>query len=130
MSEHGNPLHYGELDGAQVLDDVDGFITAYVVFPSEHCSVVVTLFAAHTHAVECFYVTPRLILDSAEPESGKTRVLELLALLCRNPKMTFNTTVAALYRRLPDKMLTVLLDEAHAICSAKAGPRRKSCGRS
>lgn len=112
-----------DLDGAQVLDEADQFITRYVVFPDEHSSVAVTLFAAHTHAVECFYVTPRLILDSAEPESGKTRVLELLALLCRNPKMTFSTTVAALYRRLHDKMLTVLLDEADAIWSAKAGPQ-------
>lgn len=109
--------------GSQVLDEVDEFVSRFVIFPDEHCSAVVTLFAAHTHAVECFYVTPRLILDSAEPESGKTRVLELLALLSRNPKMTFNTTVAALYRRLVDSMLTVLLDEADAIWSAKAGPQ-------
>jgi len=118
-----SPMPDADVDGAQALDDIDAFIRRYVVFPDEHCSVAVTLFAAHTHVVECFYVTPRLILDSAEPESGKTRVLELLALLCRNPKMTFNTTVAALYRRLLDKMLTVLLDEADAIWSAKAGPQ-------
>jgi len=118
-----SPMPDADVDGAQALDDIDAFIRRYVVFPDDCCSVAVTLFAAHTHVVECFYVTPRLILDSAEPESGKTRVLELLALLCRNPKMTFNTTVAALYRRLLDKMLTVLLDEADAIWSAKAGPQ-------
>ena len=110
-------------DGAKRLDEVEAFFRRFVIFPDEYCSIAVTLFAAHTFAVEKFYVTPRLILDSAEPECGKTRVLELLALLCREPKMTFNTTVAALYRRLQDKMLTVLLDEADAIWSPKAGPQ-------
>lgn len=119
FDDDGNPI-----TGSEILDDIDDFLRRFVVFPdSEYSSVAVVLFAAHTHGVESFYVTPRLILDSAEPESGKTRVLELLALLCRNPKMTFNTTVAALYRRLQDGMLTVLLDEADAIWSAKAGPQ-------
>jgi hypothetical protein len=111
----------GDLSGSELLDEVEAFMGKYLVFPDEHCRPVVVLWAAHTHATSAFYVTPRLILDSAEPESGKTRVLELLALFCHRPKMTFNTTVAALYRRLLDSMLTLLLDEADAIWSAKAG---------
>jgi hypothetical protein len=113
----------GELTGAEILDEIDRFVGRYLVLPNDHCRHAVTLWAAHTHLVEAFYVTPRLLIDSAEPESGKTRVLELLALFCRRPKMTFNTTVPALYRRLVDSMLTLLLDEADAIWSAKAGPQ-------
>jgi hypothetical protein len=113
----------GDLNGSELLDEIEAFIGRYLVFPDDHCCPVVVLWAAHTHAAGAFYVTPRLILDSAEPESGKTRVLELLALFCHRPKMTFNTTVAALYRRLLDSMLTLLLDEADAIWSAKAGPQ-------
>jgi hypothetical protein len=112
-----------DLSGAEVLDELEAFIRRYLIVPDEHCWVALVLWAAHTHAAEAFYVTPRLILDSAEPESGKTRVLELLALLCHRPKMTFNTTVAALYRRLQNSMLTLLLDEADAIWSSKAGPQ-------
>ena len=60
-------------------------------------------------------VTPRLILDSAEPESGKTRVLELLSLITRAPIFTMNTTIAALYRRLIGAPRTILLDETDAV---------------
>ncbi|WP_244872701.1 MULTISPECIES: DUF3631 domain-containing protein [unclassified Mycolicibacterium] len=79
--------------------------------------------------VNAFYVTPRLILDSAEPGSGKTRVLELLALLCRSAKLTLSTTTAALYRRIAaavDEGLpppTVLQDEADAIFGRTATPQ-------
>lgn len=110
-------------DGALILDEVEKFIARYVVFPSEHCLTAVTLWAAHTHAAEAFYVTPRLVLDSAEPGSGKTRVLELLKLLTHNPKMSISTTTAALYRRLADGMLTILLDEVDAIFTKNAGPQ-------
>jgi hypothetical protein len=76
---------------------------------------VLALWAAHTHASKSFYVTPRLIIDSAEPESGKTRVLELLNLITHAPIFTMNTTIAALYRRLAGEPRTILLDETDAV---------------
>jgi hypothetical protein len=66
----------GELTGAEILDEIDRFVGRYLVLPNDHCRHAMTLWAAHTHVVEAFYVTPRLIIDSPEPESGKTRVLE------------------------------------------------------
>ncbi|WP_232535210.1 DUF3631 domain-containing protein [Nocardia terpenica] len=101
-------------------------IEKYVRFPSEHCSVAVALWAAHTWAVRAFYVTPRLVLDSPEPGSGKTRVLELLALLCQSPKLTLSTTTAALYRRIAlagDAPPTILQDEADAVFGRTANPQ-------
>lgn len=65
------------------------------------------------------------ILDSAEPGSGKTRVLELLALLCRNPKLSISTTTAALCRRIAQGPLTVLLDETDAIFAPKAAQQHE-----
>lgn len=105
---------------AHPLDRTASWIGRYLSVPSDHCITVLTLWAAHTHVNEMFYVTPRLIIDSAEPESGKTRVLELLNLLCRAPIFTMNTTIAALYRRLNDQQRTVLLDETDAIFAPKA----------
>jgi hypothetical protein len=61
--------------GAEVLDDVASFVARFNVFPSEYCVPTLALWYAHTHMADRFYVTPRLILDSAEPGSGKTRVL-------------------------------------------------------
>ena len=108
-----------------VLDDVAAFVRRHVVFPTDHALTAVTLWIAHTWAAERFYVTPRLVLDSAEPGSGKTRVLELLALLCRRPKLTISTTVAALYRRIAaaDVPLTVLMDEVDALFGPRPTPQ-------
>lgn len=114
---------------AELLDRTEKMIVKYVAFPSEHHSVVVSLWILHTWVVVAFYVTPRLILDSAEPGSGKTRVLELLALLCRSAKLTLSTTTAALYRRIAaavDEGLappTVLQDEADAIFGKNSTPQ-------
>jgi hypothetical protein len=92
-----------------------------VAFPTPHALTAVTLWAAHTHAVGCFYVTPRLVLDSAEPGSGKTRVLELLALLCRHPEMFISVSTAALFRLISQHPHTILLDEVDAIFNPKNG---------
>ncbi|HET8659376.1 MAG TPA: DUF3631 domain-containing protein [Micromonosporaceae bacterium] len=101
--------------GAAVLDEVAAFVARYVAFPTQHALTAVTLWAAHTHAVGCFYVTPRLVLDSAEPGSGKTRVLELLNLLCRHPEMTISISTAALFRLVSAHPHTILFDEVDAI---------------
>jgi Protein of unknown function (DUF3631) len=114
------------LAGVQALNLTEGFIKPYLALPSEHCIVVLVLWAAHTHAAHRFYVTPRLILDSPEPSSGKTRVLELLALVSYSPKLTINTTVAALYRRLDkagERPLTVLFDETDAVFNPRTADK-------
>lgn len=108
--------------GAAVLDEVATFLGRFVAFPNEHCLPTVVLWAAHTHAPrDTFYVTPRLVLDSAEPGSGKTRVLELLNLLVQSPEMTISATVAAIFRMIADNPITLLFDEVDAIFNPKNG---------
>ncbi len=113
----------------ELLNDVRAFVTKYVWFSSDYHAVVVALWIAHTWTVNAFYTTPRLILDSAEPGSGKTRVLELLALLCHSAKLTLSTTTAALYRRIAaaaddDRSPpTVLQDESDAIFGKSTNPQ-------
>lgn len=108
-----------EVPGHVVLDQVAEFVARFVAFPDAHCLPVVTLWAAHTWAADAFYVTPRLILDSAEPGSGKTRVLELLNLFCRDPEMVLSPTTAAIFRLLADKPYSLLFDETDAIFNSK-----------
>ncbi len=102
-------------DGAEVLDAVAAWIGPYLALPSPHYLPVLALWAAHTHAAGAFYVTPRLVVDSAEPESGKTRVLELLNLVCRRPELILSPTTPAIFRMLADGPLTLLFDEVDAI---------------
>ncbi|PZS13235.1 MAG: hypothetical protein DLM60_21030 [Pseudonocardiales bacterium] len=107
--------------GHQLLDDVMAFVARFSVFPSEHCAPTLALWYAHTHATEQFYVTPRLVLDSAEPGSGKTRVLEVAQYLVRAPEMTISATPAALFRLVSLGPITILFDEVDVIFNPKNG---------
>lgn len=107
------------LDGGEVLGRVEKFANQYLCLPNEHCLPVVTLWAAHTYAAKMFYTTPRLICSSAEPESGKTRVLEVLNLLVHKPEMILSPTTAALFRMLFDGPMTLLFDETDTIFNVK-----------
>ncbi|MGH3686943.1 MAG: DUF3631 domain-containing protein [Pseudonocardiaceae bacterium] len=107
--------------GHEVLNDVAAFVARFSVFPSAHCAPTLALWCAHTHASEQFYVTPRLILDSAEPGSGKTRVLEVAQYLVRAPEMTISATPAALFRLVSMGPITILFDEVDAIFNPKNG---------
>jgi hypothetical protein len=104
-------------DPAALLDDVAEFLRGYVAFPS-HAASAVTLWAAHTHLVASFDSTPRLALLSPEKQCGKTRVLELLELLCAGAETLSDASPAYLYRRIGSQdagPVTILLDEADAI---------------
>ena len=113
------------VDGAELLDDLERFVGRFLALPSRHCLPVIVLWVVHTWVLSAFYVTPRLILDSPEPGTGKTRVLEVFALLCRGAKMTLSTTTAALYRRIAaaEEPPTILQDEADAIFGRTATPQ-------
>lgn len=117
--DYPDPDPEGAVDGAVVLDEVEEFIARYVAFPTEHCAPTVALWAAHTYAVELFYVTPRLVLDSAEPSSGKTRVLEVLNLLVREPEMILSPTTAAIFRMLAERPYSLLFDETDAVFNVR-----------
>ncbi|MGV9715176.1 DUF3631 domain-containing protein [Rhodococcus pyridinivorans] len=88
------------VNGAGVLDDVMAFLRFYSVYPNEYCAPAYALWIAHTHASTAFYISPRIIFSSPEPGSGKTRDLELGALLAHKPKLTISATTAAIYRRI------------------------------
>jgi hypothetical protein len=107
--------------GYEVLDKVTAFVARFNVFPSKHCAPMLALWYAHTHAAAHFYVTPRLIVSSVEPGSGKTRVLEVAQFLVKAPEMTVSATTAALFRMVADGPITILFDEVDTIFSAKNG---------
>jgi hypothetical protein len=110
----------GARPSAEVLDDVASFVARFNVFPSKHCVPTLALWYAHTHMADRFYVTPRLILDSAEPGSGKTRVLEVAQFLVAAPEMTISAKPAALFRLVQAGPITILFDEVDTIFNPKA----------
>lgn len=106
-------------DGAALLNDVESMLRRFLALPGEHCYVGVTLWAAHTHFIQRLETTPRLACLSPEPGSGKTRVLEVLDVLCANPLMALDISMAAFFRIVEDRQPSILLDEVDAIFIGK-----------
>jgi hypothetical protein len=102
-------------DGAPILNCVREFIGRFVAFPASWCLDAVTLWAAHAHMLEHFHTSPRLAALSPEPESGKTRLLEILDLLTPSPMLIVSPSVAAIFRKLAKERTTLLFDEVDTI---------------
>ncbi len=78
---------------------------------------MVVLWIAHTHALESADATPYLAISSPEKQSGKTRLLECLALLANGASgIAVAPTASTIFRTreaTPDA--TLLLDELDAV---------------
>ncbi|WP_052450889.1 DUF3631 domain-containing protein [Actinomyces polynesiensis] len=115
--------HVGGLDGSDGSGGLDGRVSAllssvrrwfarYVCVTDDADLDLLTLWAAHTYVVEVTYSTPRLILDSSMPGSGKTTTLEHLAHLCFQPVQAASLSSPALLARILAKSpRTILIDE-------------------
>jgi hypothetical protein len=108
-------------DTAALLNEIREFLHRYLVLPSDYFYDVVALWVLHAWAIGAAETSPRLLLKSPEKESGKTRALELLDLLTPMARLVFNTSIAAIYRRLKETQMTLLVDECDAVFSARAG---------
>ncbi len=105
---------------ARVLDSVCEFIDRYVVFPSSAATHAVALFVATTWVADAFEVAPYLLVTGPEKRTGKSRLLEVIALLVRSPILAASITEAALFRVIDSRSPTVLIDEADAIFGKRA----------
>ena len=101
------------VDLAGLLGDVAIFLRRYVVLSDEQ-AIALTLWVAHTHAVDASECTPYLQVASATKRAGKTRLLEVLEALVARPWFTGRTSAAALSRKVDSERPTLLLDESDA----------------
>src|ERR1700674_5872758 len=86
----------------QPLNAISDFIHRFVVLSRAQADAC-ALWVAHTHAVEAADFTPYLHIHSPVLRSGKTRLLEVLKLLVRNPWFTSRVTASALVRKVNAK---------------------------
>jgi hypothetical protein len=108
--------------GAEILDMVMAFVRRFVSMTA-HQARGVALWTAHTHAFDAADCTPYLAVNSAEKQSGKTRLLEVLRLLVSNPWFTGRVTADLLKRKIDTESPALLLDEGDA---AFRGPEEYS----
>lgn len=106
-----------------LLDAVEIMLRRYVVFRSEAQSSATALWICHTHVIEAADQTPYLAVTSAERRSGKTRLIEALEFLVRNPAFVSHISEAALYRTIAAERPTLLFDEIDTVFSKRANPQ-------
>lgn len=106
------------------LESVIQFLRRFVAFPSEHEAVAVAIWIAHVVLFERtkdrFETSPILAITSAEKQSGKSRLLDVIELLVPEARRMVLPSEAVVYTMLAQRPRpTLLLDEADAIF----GPR-------
>jgi Protein of unknown function (DUF3631) len=108
--------------GQMVLRQVHDFLGRFVSYPSKEAHDAHALWIAHTHLMDHWDSTPRIAFLSPEPMSGKSRALEVTALLVPNPVASINVTPAYLFRKISseDGLPTVLYDEIDTVFGPKA----------
>jgi hypothetical protein len=106
-------------EGEQLLDSLITFLRCYVVM-SEPQAIAVALWIVHTHALDAAEQSPLLAITSAEKQSGKTRLLDVLELLVAKPWRVITPSEAVVFRKIDVDTPTLLLDEVDAIFGPKA----------
>jgi hypothetical protein len=103
-----------------IVDTISAYISKYVKVGDDELRAI-SLWVLHTWAFSGNYTTPLttpyLYIFSAERRSGKTRLLEVLETVIRNPVRAADVTSAVLFRLVETVNPTILLDEVDAIWS-------------
>ena len=103
-----------------LLTEVTELIRDYVVMtPAQR--VAVSLWVAHTHALDAFDVSPYLDVTSPVMQCGKTRLFEVLELVVARPWKAILPSEAVVFRRIDKVTPTLLLDECDAIFDKSNG---------
>jgi Protein of unknown function (DUF3631) len=104
---------------AETLIAIVRMVREYVVLPSDHEAAAIALWVAQTHLIVAFDVVMFLHIFSPEPESGKTRLLEVVSKLVRAPWLVSRPTAATLFRMIELRQPTLLWDEIDRVFSVK-----------
>ena len=106
-----------------LLEELETFLRSYVAFSEEYYPFPLALWAMSTHVYEIFDAFPYLVLTAATKNSGKTRVMELMAFLSARSHSDADISPAALFALIERNMPTVFLDESERFAIAKSGFR-------
>jgi putative DNA primase/helicase len=99
------------VQGSALLNALSETIQHHVVL-EKGAAETVALWTLHTHAIDAFAITPRLVISSVVPRCGKTTLLDIQGRLVRRPLTTVNATAAAIFRVVDAVQPTLLIDEA------------------
>jgi hypothetical protein len=110
-------LFDGADEGVKVLADVKAFLHRFVVITPAQ-STAISLWVAHTFCSSIALWTPYLAVTSAAKRCGKSRLLETIGFLVRDPWSTCGASAASLFREIELRRPTLLFDELDALFKA------------
>jgi len=107
---------------AETLDAVVAHLARFVHFASPEHAQAVALWVAHSHVpLERLEQSPILAVTSAVKQSGKTKLLDVLEFLVRDPWRITRPSESVLFRKIDRDQPTILLDEVDTIFNDKSG---------
>jgi hypothetical protein len=110
---------------SSLLDGTIATIRRYVVLVNDAQAIALALWALHTWAFDGAHATPYISITSPEKRTGKTRLLEVLELLVREPFRVASASEAAIYRTIEKHRPTLMLDEIDAIFATSSSDRNE-----
>src|SRR5262249_26591607 len=100
------------VDGEQLLTGISAFLSSFVVFAHPSFADALALWIAHTYAMDAWWISPLLVVNSPTMRCGKTTLLQLVAHLASRSLAASNISSAALFRAIEEYHPTLILDEA------------------
>jgi Protein of unknown function (DUF3631) len=98
-----------------MVDEIITYLKKYVILPSDESYLVLALYTIHTWTIGVSRSTPYIYINSPTKGCGKTRCLEVMKTLMRNPIQALDITPAAMYRMIEDQQPTLMVDEVDTI---------------
>lgn len=114
---------------AELLARLEAYIGGYMALPNPLWATILSLYVVLTWTYQVFDAVPYLVITAATKQSGKTRLMELLAFLSNHAHSFSAMTPAVLFRLLGQAAAnnhgaSVFFDEAETLSSEAASTMR------
>lgn len=106
-----------EVDAVELFVEIREFIRKYMWYPDERTYTLLAVWIMQTYVFMLFDQLPYLALVGTK-RAGKTRLFEILEMLCFNARLASSVTDAYLFRSVEVDRTTLLVDEADQLRSA------------
>jgi Protein of unknown function (DUF3631)/Domain of unknown function (DUF3854) len=106
-----------------LLERIENLLRRFVKFTDERGEseiATLALYVLHTWALDAAHATPYLHVKSPAKRAGKTRLLEVLQLVCRDAVRASSITGAAVFQLVEAKRPTLLVDEVDTIFGGRS----------
>jgi hypothetical protein len=99
------------VDGAALADEMVAYALRYISMPQDD-AVKQALWVMGAHAVNAFFIFPRLHIKSPVSQCGKSTLMDVIESAVNKPLLVSNITASPLFRIIEAAQPTCLLDEA------------------